>query len=259
MSARPLAPAAALACALGVLVAPLVARAEGADDDSAAAASADDDELEPPPAIPPIVGMGVAFGAMVQPEMKGLNDFTTRAALGSLPGVPFVFEPSLTLQIGRVVLPLRMRLTSVKSAATGLALDGIGGSLGVGYTLLKRPNVLLYPSLSFGLMRSRITAGVAAAASDEPSFGELLVTDGPVQLSRITFTGEAAFDAAYRIVGSSPEARGLYGGVHLGFVAGLAESSWTLDNSGEKSFENKGGPHAPVGGPLATVTIALRL
>ncbi len=259
MLARPLASTAALAFFLAVALAPAAARAQAAADDDTDPA-ADDDDREPPPAIPPIVGLGVAAGAMVMPEIKGLNDYTNRAGLGTLPGVPFELEPSLTLQIGRVVLPLRMRVASVKSAATALDLDSLGGSLGFGYTLLKRPNVLLYPSLSFGLMRTRITSGMSVTtAAAEPSFGDLLAAGGPVQLSRITMTGEAAFDAAYRIAGKSDEPRGLYGGVHLGLVTGFAESAWALDHTGDKHVETKGGPHAPVGGPLGAVTITLRM
>ncbi len=248
----------ACAAALALLFAPARAFAQAGAIDDDTDPAADDDDREPPPSIPPIVGVGASFGAMYAPETAGLNEFLARAGLGAVASVPFVIEPQLTLQIGHVVLPLRARVSAASSGEPGLDLDGVGGLLGFGYSMLRRPNWVLFPSLSFGIMRTRLSAGQAKKIDEPASFATLVGAGGPTQLSRITVISEAAFDAQFRLAGQSPEQRGLYFGAKVGLTAALADAPWTLDHSAQK-ISPESGPRAPVSGPLAGLSLTMRM
>jgi hypothetical protein len=236
--------------------APLLAQTGPVDDDSTGAS--DDDDRPPPPALPPIIGFGVDLGGMVLSEISALNDATSRVGLGRLPSVPLLLQPNIVLQLGRVVMPLRARISTTSSRESALGLETLGGLFGFGYLSLDRPELMIYPSLSFGLMRTRLTAGQSVGVPEPVRFEALTQSTGPVEVSRITVMAEAAFDAHYRIAGTSTEARGLFVGARLGFSAGLADSSWSLDHSGDRQIVANGGPRAPVGGPLAAVSLTFR-
>jgi hypothetical protein len=253
---RPLAALLAFTVAVGV-ARPALAQPASVDDESDASGAADDDDLPPPPAIPPTVAIGLEVGTMYLREMSALNASLARSGLGEAPPVPVMVQPMLGMQIGRVMLPIRARFAS--SSGDSVSVETLGGTIGAGYVMLKRPDFVLFPSLSFGLMRTRITAGQSADARPPSTFDSLLHANGPVQMGRITVVAEASFDAAYRVVGKRPDARGLYLGVRVGVCAGLAESPWSLDHSGSERFQASDGPRAPVSGPLAALGLTLRL
>ncbi|MBM4360381.1 MAG: hypothetical protein FJ096_19925 [Deltaproteobacteria bacterium] len=233
---------------------PALAAANQVDDEQSE--GDDDDDRPPPTSPPPILGFALHAGSMWLAEARGLAQFGRSERLGELSRVASLVEPSLTLTFDRFVLPFRGRFASTLSRE-GLDVDTMGGAIGGGYLILRRPDIALFPSVSLGVLRTRAAIG----SSDEPArpatFDSLARAGGPTVLSAVSVIAEAAIDAQFRMVGSDAATRGLYVGVRAGLTASLGQSDWLLEHNRVADFTSAG-PRAPVSGPFVTASLSAR-
>lgn len=263
MSSRLALPLAPVRCALfAFTVTALVthaslAAAESGPTDDEAAAGDDDDDRPPQPSTPPLVSLGLGLGSMRLGDASTLAVFASDAGLGALSQFATLVEPTATLMLDRIVLPVRLRMASV-SAGGQLTADSFGGSIGAGYRLLKRPDLVLYPAISLGIIETSLLVGESGDVSGAATFANFAATSGPATLSRVSVTCEATFDAEYRIGGSDKvEPRGVFIGGRVGITAPVARAPWTLEHRRTADVTSNG-PSAPVAGPSLAVTVTAR-
>ena len=228
----------------------------GPVDDEAVSGDEDDDRLAAP-SEPPLVSFGIGIGSLRLGDSDGLAFFASRNQLGELSRFASVFEPTLTLMLDRFVLPLRMRMASTSSIG-GLRVDSTGGSFGAGYQALRRPNLVVYPSLSLGIVQTSLSIGESQGVAGVATFEKLAESPGSATLTSVTVTGEASLDAQFRLFGEDKvEPRGFFLGGRFGITAPLARGDWALAH--RPPYEaTVAGPAAPVAGPLLAVTLTAR-
>jgi hypothetical protein len=242
----------------GALFAPADALADsGPVDDESTNSGDDDDDRPPPPSVPPLVTFGAGLGSMRLASAGGLASYAHREGLGTLTTFAAFVEPTLTLTLERFVLPLRMRIASA-TAEGRLDADMFGGSIGVGYHMIRRPNFVVYPTISLGVVQTSLSVGTSADPKANQSFEAFAQSPGPATLSTTSLTGDASLDAQLRIVGTDPqEPRGLFIGAKVGITAPLARAPWTLEHRAETNEANDG-PSPPVAGPSLALTLSAR-
>ncbi|MBM4376925.1 MAG: hypothetical protein FJ095_17725 [Deltaproteobacteria bacterium] len=236
------------------LYAPRDASAQANQVDEEASIGDDDDDRPPPPSVPPSVVVGVGIGSMWLTDRAGLADAARRLALGELGRFAVLLEPRAAIHLERFVLPLRLRYATTTSDGE-IALTTLGGMAGAGYVVLSRPDVLLYPSASVGVLRNELRLGSSRVASGPLTFDKLASATGPATLESVTVVVEAAMDASYRVVGRGSEARGLYVGARVGLTAAVSHTPWSLDHQDVANLASPG-PTAPTSGPAFSITIA---
>jgi hypothetical protein len=216
----------------------------------------DDDDLEAAATAPPVIGFALHLGSMRLADSRSLADFGRGAGLGELGKFASLVEPTVTLTFERLVVPFRVRFASVSSYA-GLDVDSLGGGVGAGYLVLRRSDIVLFPSLTLGVVRTRMLAGSSRTPNAPVTFDSLATAGGPAALSTVTVTADAAFDAQLRLVGTDAAPRGLYLGLRAGVTAPLGQSDWVLESdlSGTPSSP---GPSAAVAGPFASISVSAR-
>lgn len=236
--------------------APAPARAQANQVDEEASDGDDDDDRAPPPSTPPGVSLGIDLGSMWLADRAGLASFAARASLGEMERFAVLVEPKAAVVLDRLVLPIRLRYATVSSDA-GLDLSSLGGFVGAGYLMLRRADVSLYPSASFGVLKNELRLGKSDAAAGARSFDDLAGARGPAPLGSVTVLVEAAMDAAYRIAGKGPEGRGLFVGARVGLAAAVSQTPWSLEAQDDATLSSEG-PAAPTSGPSFALSVSAR-